>query len=57
MTMWSHHVTSSVTVRTWALQKSISNQISGAAMAPKKTDNAKKRTADARAKHFLVYRF
>ena len=26
-------------------------------MAPKKTDNAKERTADARAKHFRVYRF
>ena len=28
-----------------------------AVMAPKKTDNAKERTADARAKHFRVYRF
>ena len=30
---------------------------SAAVMAPKKTDNAKKRTADARAKRFWVYRF
>ena len=30
---------------------------SGAVMAPKKTDHAKKRTADARAKRFCVYRF
>jgi len=29
----------------------------GAVMAPKKTDNAKKRTADARAKRFWVCRF
>ena len=30
---------------------------SGAVMAPKKTDNAKMRTADARAKCFWMYRF
>ena len=30
---------------------------SGNVMAPKKTDNAKKHTADAQAKRFWVYRF
>ena len=37
-----------------ALQKYLN---SGAIMVPKKTDSAKKRTADARAKRFWVYRF
>ena len=42
MTLWSIHVTSHLTVCTCALQKS--NLILGAVMAPKRTDNAKKRT-------------
>ena len=50
MTLWSHHVTSRVTVTEIDLN-------SGAIMNPKKTDNAKKLTADARAKHFWVYCF
>ena len=53
MTLWSHHVTSRVTVRTCTkIELNL-----GALMAAKKTDNAKKRIADAQVKRFWVYRF
>ena len=55
MAFWNHHAISHVTVRTSALQKS--NLIRAPLWLPKKTDNAKRRTADARAKRFWVYRF
>ena len=51
MTLWCHHVTSRY-MRTTEIEWN-----SGAVMAPKKTDKAKKRTTDARATHFWVYRF
>ena len=68
MTLWSHHFTSHMTVRTCALQKSNLNL--GVIMAPKKTDVGRRYDSKfrlttlksvllmkARAKRFWVYRF
>ena len=56
MTLWSQHVTSRLAVRTCMRTTELDLNL-GAIMAPKKSDNAKKRTADAQEESFRVYLF
>ena len=56
MTLWSQHVTSRLAVRTCMRTTELDLNL-GAIMAPKKSDNAKKCTADAQEECFRVYHF